>query len=121
MRPDDGVRLQVPAYGSRHALGDAFGAHALFARLKLWTFHLPGLKARREDIAPNVDYELERNWSGRNDQVVFSADARRRYLKFATDPASDWSGNFLDLGASVARMRTLAPRGRITTSMASTE
>jgi transcriptional regulatory protein RtcR len=93
----------------------------LFARLNLWTFHLPGLKARREDIAPNVDYELERNWSGRSEQVFFNADARRRYLKFATDPASEWTGNFRDLGSSVARMRTLAPRGRITTSIVDEE
>lgn len=93
----------------------------LFARLNLWTFHLPGLKARREDIEPNVDYELERGGAGRGDQVVFNADARRQYLKFATAQGSDWSGNFRDLGSSVARMRTLAPRGRITTLMVEEE
>lgn len=93
----------------------------LFARLNLWTFHLPGLSARREDIAPNVDYELSRGETGRSDQVVFNADARRQYLKFATDPASDWTGNFRDLGSSIARMRTLAPRGRITTTMVDEE
>src|SRR3569623_1764941 len=32
----------------------------LFARLNLWTFALPGLAERREDIAPNLDYELDR-------------------------------------------------------------
>lgn len=93
----------------------------LFARLNLWTFHLPGLNARREDIEPNLDFELGRTGSGNGDQVVFNADARRQYLKFATDPASDWAGNFRDLGASVARMRTLAPRGRITTAMVDEE
>ncbi|MEX6973676.1 sigma 54-interacting transcriptional regulator, partial [Pseudomonas aeruginosa] len=32
----------------------------LYARLNLWTFALPGLADRREDIAPNLDYELDR-------------------------------------------------------------
>ncbi|MEO0416981.1 MAG: RNA repair transcriptional activator RtcR family protein, partial [Verrucomicrobiota bacterium] len=32
----------------------------LFARINLWLFPLPGLKERREDIEPNIDYELER-------------------------------------------------------------
>ena len=32
----------------------------LFARLNLWTFTLPGLAERREDIEPNLDFELDR-------------------------------------------------------------
>lgn len=28
------------------------------ARINLWTFRLPSLAARREDIKPNLDYEL---------------------------------------------------------------
>lgn len=93
----------------------------LFSRLNLWTFHLPGLRARREDIEPNVDFEMARGREGRSDQVVFNADARRQYLKFAASPESQWSGNFRDLGASIQRMRTLAPRGRITVSMVEEE
>ncbi|MCB1034111.1 MAG: sigma 54-interacting transcriptional regulator, partial [Acidobacteria bacterium] len=30
----------------------------LLARIHLWTFHLPGLADRTEDIEPNLDYEL---------------------------------------------------------------
>ena len=30
----------------------------LLARINLWTFTLPGLTDRREDISPNLDYEL---------------------------------------------------------------
>jgi transcriptional regulatory protein RtcR len=37
----------------------------LFARLNLWTFALPGLAERREDIEPNLDYELGAALSGR--------------------------------------------------------
>ena len=93
----------------------------LFARLNLWTFHLPGLAERREDIEPNIEFELARTQSNRDEQIVFNADARRRYLSFAHDPASDWAGNFRDLGASITRLRTLAPRGRITTAMVEEE
>lgn len=93
----------------------------LFARLNLWTFHLPGLKDRREDIEPNVDFELDRARGETGDQVSFHADARRRYLAFALDPASEWAGNFRDLGASIQRLATLAPRGRITAAMVEEE
>jgi len=31
----------------------------LLARLNLWTFRLPGLRDRPEDLEPNLDYELE--------------------------------------------------------------
>ena len=31
----------------------------LLARINLWTFSLPGLTDRREDIAPNLDYDPE--------------------------------------------------------------
>jgi transcriptional regulatory protein RtcR len=30
----------------------------LLARINIWTFALPGLKDRPEDIEPNLDYEL---------------------------------------------------------------
>ncbi|PXO04976.1 sigma 54-interacting transcriptional regulator, partial [Salmonella enterica] len=33
----------------------------LYARINLWTFELPGLRQRQEDIEPNLDYELERH------------------------------------------------------------
>jgi transcriptional regulatory protein RtcR len=31
----------------------------LLARMNLWTFRLPGLVERREDIKPNLDCELD--------------------------------------------------------------
>jgi transcriptional regulatory protein RtcR len=86
----------------------------LLARINLWTFHLPGLRDRLADVEPNVDYELER-WSalvGR--RVHFSAEARRRYLSFATSAEATWHGNFRDLNSSITRLCTLADGGRIT-------
>ncbi len=85
----------------------------LYARLNLWTFTLPGLAQRREDIAPNLDYELDRHAEREGDRIAFNKEARERYLTFATGPDAPWSGNFRDLAASVTRMATFSPEGRI--------
>jgi transcriptional regulatory protein RtcR len=93
----------------------------LLARLDLWTFTLPGLKERREDIAPNLEFELRRFSDAGGDTVTFNKEARERYLKFATAPEAAWPANFRDLGASVTRMATLAPAGRINEALVSEE
>ncbi len=85
----------------------------LLARLNLWTFALPGLKERREDIAPNLAFELARHATTTGETVTFNKEARQTYLGFATSPDATWLANFRDLGASVTRMATLAPSGRI--------
>src|ERR1700722_9489933 len=85
----------------------------LLARIDLWTFSLPGLKNRSEDIAPNLDFELDRFAEKAGRRVTFSKEARGTFLAFALSPTANWSGNFRDLNAAVARMATLAPGGRI--------
>lgn len=85
----------------------------LFARLNLWTFNMPGLAARREDIEPNIEYELERFAAAEDMRVTFNKEASDRYLAFATGDGASWEGNFRDLSASVTRMATLSPNGRI--------
>lgn len=85
----------------------------LFARLNLWTFTLPGLADRREDIAPNLDYELERFAEREGARVTFNKEARDKYLSFAESAAARWTGNFRDLSASVTRMGILSSTGRI--------
>jgi transcriptional regulatory protein RtcR len=85
----------------------------LLARLNLWTFALPGLKERREDIEPNLAFELVRYATTTGETVTFNKEARQAYLAFATSPEATWPANFRDLGASVTRMATLAPSGRI--------
>ncbi len=86
----------------------------LFARLNLWTFDLPSLKDRSEDIEPNLDFELARFAAAGGERVQFNREARARYLQFATSDTALWPGNFRDLGASITRMATLAESGRIT-------
>ncbi len=93
----------------------------LLARIDTWTFRLPGLADRREDIEPNLAYELDRIARHEGRHVRFSREARAQYLEFAHAPASTWSRNFRDLGASVRRMATLAEGGRITEALVDEE
>lgn len=86
----------------------------LFARINLWSYKLPGLAQRIEDIEPNIDYELERACAMLNCQVSFNADARALYLEHALK--APWPGNFRDLASSIVRMATLADGGRIVKS-----
>jgi len=87
----------------------------LLARINLWIFSLPGLRNRSEDIEPNLDFELDRFAEKAGRRVTFSREARDTFLAFALSPTANWSGNFRDLNAAVARMATLAPGGRIST------
>ncbi len=93
----------------------------LLARLNLWTFALPGLRERREDIEPNLAFELARHAQASGETVTFNKEARAAYLAFATSPEAAWSANFRDLGASVTRMATLAPSGRINETVVAEE
>ncbi len=93
----------------------------LLARINLWTFALPPLKDRPEDIEPNLDYELAQFERRTNRVCRFSKEARERYLAFAASPRALWAGNFRDLCASVTRMATLAVGGRISTDVVEEE
>jgi transcriptional regulatory protein RtcR len=86
----------------------------LLARINLWSFELPGLRERAEDIEPNLYYELEQYARRAGVQVAFSKEAKQRFLRFASSPEAEWRGNFRDLNAAVTRLATLAGAGRIT-------
>ena len=86
----------------------------LLARTNLWTFHLPGLRQRPEDIEPNLDYELEQFARKSSLRVTLSKEVREDFLKFAQSPAARWSANFRDLNACITRMAILSTGGRIT-------
>jgi transcriptional regulatory protein RtcR len=85
----------------------------LYARLNLWTFALPSLRERPEDIEPNIEFELERHAQSDGAKITFNKEARLQFTRFATSKAASWSANFRDLSASITRMATLAPKGRI--------
>ncbi|HEX6161527.1 MAG TPA: RNA repair transcriptional activator RtcR [Thermoanaerobaculia bacterium] len=93
----------------------------LLARINLWTFVLPGLRERVEDIEPNLDFELEQFARRNGLQSRFNREARERFLAFATSAEALWPGNFRDLSGAVTRMATLARGGRITIELVSEE
>jgi transcriptional regulatory protein RtcR len=93
----------------------------LLARTNLWTFHLPGLRQRPEDIEPNLDYELEQFARKSGQRITMSKEVREEFLKFAQSPAAKWSANFRDLNACIIRMATLSPGGRITAPVLDSE
>ena len=85
----------------------------LLARIDLWTFELPGLRERPEDIEPNLDYELERAADAAGGRVSMNKEARTAFLDFAKGPEGLWRSNFRDFSGAIRRMATLAPGGRI--------
>jgi transcriptional regulatory protein RtcR len=93
----------------------------LFARVNLWTYELPGLAQRPEDIEPNLDYLLSQFSTELGQMTRFNKEARAAYLDFAASSAAQWTGNFRDLAASVMRMATLAEGGRITHTIVEAE
>jgi transcriptional regulatory protein RtcR len=93
----------------------------LFARINLWSYTLPGLAERPEDIEPNVDYLLSLTPKDIGQQARFNVEAKKQYMSFASSVNGAWRGNFRDLSASVTRMATLAEGGRITEAVVDAE
>jgi transcriptional regulatory protein RtcR len=85
----------------------------LLARIELWTFALPGLRDRPEDVEPNLDFELAQCERSLGARVAFSREARALFVAFATSADALWTGNFRDFSAAITRMATLCPGGRI--------
>ena len=86
----------------------------LLARINLWSYQLPSLKERLEDLDANIDYELEKYSQKTNSLIGFNKQAKEYYLQFAKSSEASWNSNFRDLNASITRMATLADGGRIT-------
>lgn len=93
----------------------------LLARINLWTFILPPLRQRCEDIEPNIQYEFDRFAQATGTRITFNREAKDRYLSFATSPIAKWNGNFRDLNASITRMATLSAGGRIDAGLVEAE
>ncbi|MBI0166004.1 RNA repair transcriptional activator RtcR [Snodgrassella sp. M0351] len=86
----------------------------LYARINLWSYQLPGLAERKEDIEPNIDFELARFAQEYGTMPRFNQQSRDRYIQFATSAMATWPGNFRELTASITRMATLSTQGNIT-------
>jgi len=103
------------------AVGEGRFREDLLARINLWTFSLPGLQARPEDIEPNLQFELDQYAQKTGNRITFSKEARQSFLEFALSPGAAWKGNFRDLNGAVARMATLALGGRISVEIVDEE
>lgn len=86
----------------------------LLARINLWTYELPSLRYRIEDLEPNIEHELKNFTQKAGYKVSFNKTAKEMYLQFAYSPQAIWRANFRDLNSSITRMATLATGGRIT-------
>lgn len=93
----------------------------LYARINLWSYTLPGLAQRPEDLEPNIDHLLARAAAETGRAVRFNAEAKAQYLRFAQSAEAVWRGNFRDLSASITRLATLADGGRISTDLVDAE
>ncbi len=93
----------------------------LLARINLWTFQLPGLAQRVEDIEPNLDHELEAAGKRMGRRISMAKDVRAAFLGFARSAEAKWSANFRDLSAAVTRMATLASGGRVSRAVLDAE
>lgn len=93
----------------------------LLARINLWTYELPSLKDRMEDLEPNIEHELQNFTRKANYMVNFNKAARERYVQFAYSKEAIWRANFRDLNSSITRMATLAVGGRITEAIVEDE
>ncbi|MEM6730322.1 MAG: RNA repair transcriptional activator RtcR, partial [Myxococcota bacterium] len=91
----------------------------LLARINLWTFDLPELRERPEDIEPNLDFEVTLAEARLGHRVTFNKQARAKFLSFAH--RARWAGNFRDFHAAVERMATLAGGERITEAIVDEE
>lgn len=85
----------------------------LLQRINRWSYRIPGLSERREDIEPNFNYELELFRSSTNRGVLITEDAREAFMKYALARSTAWDGNFRELRNMVTRMGTLAKSGEI--------
>ncbi len=78
----------------------------------MWTFNLPPLVDRADDLPAQIDNELQK-WRQRSGSgVIFNVAAREEFEAFAAK--AFWPNNFRDLDAAITRMATLAADGRIT-------
>lgn len=86
----------------------------LLARIKLWSFNLPPLRDRKEDIEPNIVYELSKYQAEHGNIIRFTQEAHDKYLSYALN--AHWACNFRDLSDSIKRMATLCDLNTISES-----
>jgi len=85
----------------------------LYSRLNLWSFKVPALRERLEDLEVNIEHQLKLFEKKQSKRVRFQPTAWELYINFAKSDSAGWPGNFRDLNASVTRMICFAKSGFI--------
>ena len=85
----------------------------LLTQISHWVYRLPGLVERKEDVEPNIDFELRAFVQNHVQNATFNKQAKEKYLRFCQSKNAIWSNGFRDLSASVNRMAISAEGGRI--------
>jgi transcriptional regulatory protein RtcR len=98
----------------KHHIQQGLFREDLLARINLWTYQLPSLKDRVEDIPANLEFELDRFSQKTGQRVQFNKEAKHAFIKFAQSSKAIWTGNFRDLSSAITRLCTLAESSRIT-------
>ena len=93
----------------------------LYARLRFWSFVVPPLRDRVEDIEPLMDRMFDERAKRLSSQVTFGPAARQRFLRFARSGDGHWRANYRDLQFAVERLAARASDGLITASMVDAE
>ncbi|MDR3060481.1 MAG: sigma 54-interacting transcriptional regulator [Dysgonamonadaceae bacterium] len=78
----------------------------LLARIDFWSFRLPSLRERLDDIPKLITYYMDK-WSLDNENrwITFDGEARGVYLQFACDKGTAiWPKNLRELNHSVRKM-----------------
>lgn len=89
----------------------------LYERIVVWQFSPPSLKDRPEDM----DLAVERLLGEAGNEVMFDAEARERFLRFAESAAAVWTGNWREFNATVRRLIGSAADGVITVQLVENE
>ena len=103
------------------AVRDGTFREDLLVRINLWQYELPSLQERREDIEPNLAFELQRFQDETGRAVRFNKEARELFIAFATRPDAAWRGNFRDFSGAITRLCTRAHNGRIGSELVQSE
>ena len=87
----------------------------------MWCFALPGLAQRREDIAPNVEYELQRFSSSKQTQIRFDKKPALPIWHLPVPHRRNGAATFANSVHPSRAWRRLPNKGRITLSLVEEE
>lgn len=113
--------ISATARDLREAVAKGSFREDLWSRIGAWTFELPSLLERLEDLEMSLDDELSRLAETHGERVTMNREARRAFFEFARSPSSSWLGNFRDLSMACERMVSLADGGQITLDVVRSE